>query len=89
LNSPSHRVSNRIYRTAVAIAAAPAQPRLRARFTVFADHVAHREPRSGSPGEATETCWLSVAAWHITSRSLRASRLRSRKSVRTLGLRRG
>ena len=48
----------------MAIAAAPAQRRLRARFNVFADHVAHREPRSGSPGEATENALLELRAEH-------------------------
>ena len=36
----------------LAIEAAPTQLRLRVRFTVFADHVAHKSPRSGLPGES-------------------------------------
>src|SRR5688572_22492734 len=43
---------NQLHRASLAIEAAPAPLRLRVRFTVFADHVAHTSPRSGSPGES-------------------------------------
>src|SRR5688572_2136283 len=43
-----------LHRASLAIEAAPAPLRLRVRFTVFADHVAHTSPRSGSPGESQQ-----------------------------------